>query len=263
MYIPLMLPRPAGALLAVTLLAAAPLGGQTNLERVVNGFYTPSHDYDLIHQRIEVRNFDWDSTSFDARVAFTLVSLRPGFDSVVLDMGRALRVRRVTPRAGASTVPAIRSWCTWRPAGFGDTVRFTVDYHGAHPSGRGPLLLQGRRPRPSAAAGLQRGRDRRQSAVAPDLGRPGRQDHLGARGHGAGQAHGRVQRPSGERPRRGPGPAHRHLAAGEARVHLSHLAWRPGRSPRSPSAGAAFRWSTTCTGRTAPSPGRCSASRPT
>src|SRR6478752_5210988 len=84
------------AVAALTLLAA-PLEGQTNLERVVNGGYTPSHDYDLIHQRIEVRNFDWDSTSFDARVATTLVSLRPALDSVVLDMGRSLRVRTVTP----------------------------------------------------------------------------------------------------------------------------------------------------------------------
>src|SRR6476646_8111441 len=79
------------------LLAAAPLAGQTNLERVVNGGFTPSHDYDLIHQRIEVRNFNWDSTSFDGRVTTTLVSLRPGLDSVTLDMGRSLTVRSVTP----------------------------------------------------------------------------------------------------------------------------------------------------------------------
>ena len=43
------------------------------LERVVNGCDTPSHDYDLIHQRIEVGNFDWDSTAFDGRVTTTLV----------------------------------------------------------------------------------------------------------------------------------------------------------------------------------------------
>src|SRR6476646_11563154 len=82
---------------AALTVVASPLAGQTNLERVVNGGYTPSHDYDLIHQRIEVRNVDWDSTSFDARVATTLVSLRPALDSVVLDMGRSLRVRTVTP----------------------------------------------------------------------------------------------------------------------------------------------------------------------
>jgi len=32
----------------------------------------------LVHQRIEVQNFDWDSTSLDGRVTTTLVALRPG-----------------------------------------------------------------------------------------------------------------------------------------------------------------------------------------
>ena len=53
---------------------------------MVNGWDTPSHDYDLIHQRIEVSNFDWDSTSFDGRVTTTLVAKRDGFDAVRLDM---------------------------------------------------------------------------------------------------------------------------------------------------------------------------------
>ena len=45
----------------LALLAVAPsLAAQSNAERVVNGWYTPSHDFDLLHQRIEVRNFDWD-----------------------------------------------------------------------------------------------------------------------------------------------------------------------------------------------------------
>ena len=39
------------AVAALTVIAS-PLAGQTNLERVVNGGYTASHDYDLIHQRI-------------------------------------------------------------------------------------------------------------------------------------------------------------------------------------------------------------------
>src|SRR3954464_13540375 len=33
------------------------------LERVTNDCYTRSHDYDLVHQRIAVSNFDWDSIS--------------------------------------------------------------------------------------------------------------------------------------------------------------------------------------------------------
>ncbi|MEP6688772.1 MAG: M1 family aminopeptidase [Gemmatimonadales bacterium] len=128
------------------LVAPALLPAQSNLERVVNGAFTASHDYDLIHQRIEVRHFDWDSTAFDGRVTSTLVALRPGLDSVVLDMGRTLEVRSVTPvcagsaacfalaygRPGDSLVVRLR-----RPAAFGDTVRFTVDYHGRIRQGYG------------------------------------------------------------------------------------------------------------------------------
>src|SRR6476661_7262227 len=86
---------------AAVLVGATPLGAQTNLERVVNGAFTPSHDYDL------------------------------------LDMGRALGVRSATPA---------RSWAhpgdtlvvrLARPAGFGDTVRFTVDYHARLRQGQG------------------------------------------------------------------------------------------------------------------------------
>jgi aminopeptidase N len=125
------------ALLFASALAAGPLAGQTNLERVVNGGFTPSHDYDLVHQRIELRNFDWDSTSFDARVAISLVARRRGLDSVILDMGRALVVRRVTPSRGVARPGDSLVVRLIRPAGFGDTVRFTVDYHGAIRQGQG------------------------------------------------------------------------------------------------------------------------------
>src|SRR5213594_3362948 len=80
------LPLSCAALLAL----AAPVAAQSNAERVVNDAYTRSHDYDLVHQRIEVRNFDWDSTSLDGRVTTTLVALRPGLDSVILDAGKRL-----------------------------------------------------------------------------------------------------------------------------------------------------------------------------
>ncbi|MEP7175924.1 MAG: M1 family aminopeptidase, partial [Gemmatimonadales bacterium] len=126
---------------------AAPVLAQGNVERVVNGAFTPSHDYDLVHQRIEVRNFDWDSTSFDGRVATTLVALRPGLDSVTLDMGRPLEVRRVSPacppaRGGCAPLAFARPGDSLvvrlaRPAGFGDTVRFTIDYHGRIRQGYG------------------------------------------------------------------------------------------------------------------------------
>jgi aminopeptidase N len=129
------------------LLATTPLAAQSNIERVLNGSFTASHDYDLVHQRIELRNFDWDSTAFDGRVTSTLVSLRPGLDSVILDMGRTLQVRQVVP-----TCPARGRRCAAlafarpgdtlvvrlpHPAAFGDTVRFTIDYHGRIRQGYG------------------------------------------------------------------------------------------------------------------------------
>ncbi|HET9041342.1 MAG TPA: M1 family metallopeptidase, partial [Gemmatimonadales bacterium] len=147
---PVAFARPA--LLAALLLAPAALPAQTNLERVVNGAFTASHDYDLIHQRIEVRNFDWDSTAFDGRVTTTLVALRPALDSVVLDMGRTLEVRSIAPscargrrcaglsyaRPGDSLVVRLA-----RPAAFGDTVRFTVDYHARIRQGYGLYFFTG------------------------------------------------------------------------------------------------------------------------
>src|SRR5213082_130981 len=91
---------------------ALPALAQSNAELVTNDAYTRSHDYDLVHQRIEVRNFDWDSTSFDGRVTTTLVALRPGLDSVILDAGKRLVVSRVVDARGA----------TLRSSAHGDTL---------------------------------------------------------------------------------------------------------------------------------------------
>ncbi|MFL5535084.1 MAG: M1 family aminopeptidase [Gemmatimonadales bacterium] len=133
--------------LAVLVMSATAAAQQTNTERILSGRDTPSHDYDLIHQRIEVRNFDWDATAFDGKVTTTIVSLRPHLDSIVLDMGRRLGVRSVNGavgRTGGRAVPfrftrpgdsiAIR---LPKPAAFHDTVRFTVDYRGKIRQGRG------------------------------------------------------------------------------------------------------------------------------
>ena len=139
--------------------AVAPLAAQqTNAERILSGRDTPSHDYDLIHQRIEVRNFDWDATAFDGKVTTTIVSLRPGLDSIVLDMGRRLAVRSVNGsvvRRGGRAVPlrfsrpgdsiSIR---LPKPAGFRDTVRFTVDYRGKIRQGRGLYFFKAEAGRP-------------------------------------------------------------------------------------------------------------------
>lgn len=132
-------------------------GAQSNAERTIGGSYTPSHDYDLIHQRIEVKNFDWDSTAFDGKVTITLVSLRPALDSIVLDMARQLDVRSVAgvcPRSrpchalafgriGDSLVVLLP-----RSAGWGDTVRFTIDYHGRIEQGRGLYFFKDEPGRP-------------------------------------------------------------------------------------------------------------------
>ena len=148
----------------LSLLFAAPLQGQqTNAERVLSGRDTPSHDFDLIHQRIEVANFDWDATAFDGNVTTTLVSLRPGLDSVLLGMGKRLGVRRVTgfvkssgarrpdpnpaqlrfARVGDTIVVRLP-----RAAGFRDTVRFTIDYRGQITHGRGLYFFKAEPGRP-------------------------------------------------------------------------------------------------------------------
>jgi aminopeptidase N len=151
---------------AAAIVAAFPLAAQqTNAERILSGRDTPSHDYDLIHQRIEVANLDWDRTAFDGKVTTTVVSLRPGLDSIVMDMGRRLAVRRVTGAVGPGTREAgggggravplqfkrpgdsivVR---LSKPAEFRDTVRFTVDYHGKVTQGRGLYFFKAEPGRP-------------------------------------------------------------------------------------------------------------------
>ena len=207
--------------------------------------YTPSHDYDLIHQRIEVRNFDWDSTAFDGRVTTTRGrAARRVRCRACSTWSAQLEVRSGHRPAAASALTFDRPGDSLvvrlaRPVACGDTVRFTVAYHGRITAGPRALLLQGRAgPAAPAAAGLQRRRHRRQPALDPHLGRR------------------RTTRPPGssiatvparltvvsngrlvsDRPAPG-GIAHDALGAGEAGVHLSHLA-----SPRRRSSGSRDRW---------------------
>jgi aminopeptidase N len=108
-------------------------------------------DYDLLHQRIEVSGFNWDSTSFDGAVGTTLVPLKDGLERVVLDMDRQLRVRSVTAgktalrfeRPGDSLVVRLA-----RPARARDTARFTVRYKGAIQQGRGLYFFKEEKGRP-------------------------------------------------------------------------------------------------------------------
>ena len=125
---------------------AAPALAQSNAELITNDAYTRSHDYHLVHQRIEVRNFDWDSTSFDGRVTTTLVALRPGLDSVILDAGSRLVVARIADGRGA-TLRSDRHGDTLvvypaRPVAFHDTLRFSIDYHAPVENGRGLTFIQ-------------------------------------------------------------------------------------------------------------------------
>src|SRR5881394_2209610 len=132
-------------LLAAASCAAPPLFAQTNIERIANDHYTRSHDYDLIHQRIEVSHFNWDSTSFDGRVTTTLVARRPGLDSLVLDAGAKLQITDVSGRSSA--LRTARHGDTLvvflpKPIGFGDTTRVTITYHGVVTNGRGLTYIE-------------------------------------------------------------------------------------------------------------------------
>ena len=131
---------------AVLCALAAPAVAQSNAELISNDAYTRSHDYDLVRQRIEVRNFDWDSTSLDGRVTTTLVALRPGLDSVILDAGSRLVVARIADGRGA-TLRSDRHGDTLvvypaRPVAFHDTLRFSIDYHAPVENGRGLTFIQ-------------------------------------------------------------------------------------------------------------------------
>lgn len=134
------------ALLVAAIAAAAPLTAQSNAERMANDRYTRSHDYDLVDQRIAVWGFNWDSTSLDGRVTTTLVSLRPGLDSVILDAGAKVKIGQVQSPAGRPLRFATHGDTlvvfVAPAAGFRDTVRFTISYHAKIDNGRGLTFIQ-------------------------------------------------------------------------------------------------------------------------
>jgi aminopeptidase N len=150
-------------LLLVAVLAAfvpVPAVAQSSIEAVTTGRDSRSHDYDLIHQRIALRDFSWDSSSFRGEVEVTLRALQPGFDSVILDAGRLLTIdsvralTRATPRPGvrrarAAAGPVLGPALAWTrsgdtlvvrlptPLALGDTARFLIGYHGRAEGGHG------------------------------------------------------------------------------------------------------------------------------
>ncbi len=126
-------------------LAAGPALAQSNAALMANDHYTRSHDYDLIHQRIAVADFDWDSLSFRGVVATTLTARRPGLDSIILDEGALLRNTAVTDRSGAA-LRSSRHGDTLivfptAPMKFGDTLTFTVAYLGTVKNGEGLTFI--------------------------------------------------------------------------------------------------------------------------
>ena len=131
---------------ALALLAATSAAAQSNAERMANDHYTRSHDYDLLDQQIGLRAFDWDSASFEGRVITTLLALRPGLDSVVLDAGSRLHVARIVDAGGR----ALRSDAHGdtlvvhlaKAVAFRDTARFTITYRGSVENGRGLTFIK-------------------------------------------------------------------------------------------------------------------------
>ena len=138
--------RPIACLLALCL--ALPLAAQTNAERMATDRYSRSHDYDLLHQRIELRDFDWDQPGFRGRVTVTLRALRPGFDSVVLDAGALLEIEDVTAATAAAPryrFEHVRDTLVVhlpRAVAAGDTAGFVIRYRGVIANGRGLTFIE-------------------------------------------------------------------------------------------------------------------------
>ena len=126
-------------------LVAVSASAQSNTALMAVGHYARSHDYDLVHQRIVLSAFNWDSTSFKGVVTTTVVARRPGLDSLVLDEGALLENTKVTGPHGR-LIRSARHGDTLvvfpsQPAAFGDTLVFTVAYNGKVHNGRGLTFI--------------------------------------------------------------------------------------------------------------------------
>lgn len=136
------------AILLALALPTSAAAQNPNLESIANDRYTRTHDYDLVHQRIVVRDFNWDSTSFMGSVSTTLIALRANMDSVILDAGPLLGIKRIASLSG-NTLRSSRHGDTLvvylaRPVAFRDTVRFAIDYSGKVENGRGLTFIDER-----------------------------------------------------------------------------------------------------------------------
>jgi aminopeptidase N len=134
------------ALSLVFIAGARPLTAQSNAERMANDHYSRSHDYDLVHQRIEVWNFDWDRFGFEGRTTVHLRALRPGLDTVRLDAGKLLEVTGIHAQRGDARLAFLHSGdtlavCLPRPLAMGDSAVFVIDYRGRVANGTGLTFI--------------------------------------------------------------------------------------------------------------------------
>src|SRR5450432_3585044 len=115
------------------LCSAALLHAQVPATWVPGNVETRSHDYDLIHQRIELR------------VITTLAATRAALDAIVLDASAGIAIRGATDAAGrtltTSHVGDTLVVHLAKPLAFGDTTRFTLDYHAHIDNGHGLTFI--------------------------------------------------------------------------------------------------------------------------
>ena len=140
---------PAVAVLAM--FAHLPAAGQahdvqSNRSLLLSDHYARAHDYDLLHQRIAVGGFNWDSLSFSGAVTTTVVAMRAGLDAIVLDEGKLLVNTSVIDRAGramrTSRAGDTLTVYVAMPLRLGDTLVFTIAYHGRIKSGDGLTFIR-------------------------------------------------------------------------------------------------------------------------
>ncbi|MES1259958.1 MAG: M1 family aminopeptidase, partial [Gemmatimonadota bacterium] len=129
----------------VPTMLAAQGGAGSNAELIKGDRYAKPHNYDLIHQRIAVGDFRWDSLSFNGTVTTTIVATVPSLATVRLDEGARLINQKVTDAAGRA-MQATHSGDTLtialaRALHRGDTLRFTVVYHGTIKNGDGLTFI--------------------------------------------------------------------------------------------------------------------------
>jgi aminopeptidase N len=113
---------------------------------MANDHYSRSHDFDLVHERIEVREFDWDRFTFLGKVTVHVRALRPALDTVRLDAGELLEVTGIQPLRGGARLEFLHSSDTLairlpHPLAMGDSAAFVIEYRGKVANGTGLTFI--------------------------------------------------------------------------------------------------------------------------